>query len=261
MYYDKNVISEDIVDSMDSILAACEANGRKFSMQCSSAWYNASFFFGTGCVSEWSTDTNGSFNGVHDTYNSEQGLAAMKAMQKLVTSPVYVNSSDATDFGSNGSAVVITGTWSEYSAREILGDRMGVTDLPGFTVDGKTYHLGSFSGHKLIGVKPQTDPKKAAVLHKLALYLTDEKAQKERCEQLRWAPSNKAVQKSAIIQSDPSLSALVAQSEYATPQRAIHGSWWDIAGSLYRAAVEAESEDDLRAALSNYESAINSVLY
>ncbi|MBR3394100.1 MAG: extracellular solute-binding protein, partial [Firmicutes bacterium] len=33
MYYDKSVISEDIVDSLEDLVAACEANNRQFSME------------------------------------------------------------------------------------------------------------------------------------------------------------------------------------------------------------------------------------
>ncbi|MGN1207617.1 MAG: extracellular solute-binding protein, partial [Eubacteriales bacterium] len=61
LYYDKRVISDDIVGSLEDIIAACKTSGKNFSMKLeSSAWYAASFFFGTGCVSEWTLTEDGS---------------------------------------------------------------------------------------------------------------------------------------------------------------------------------------------------------
>ena len=59
MYYDKSVISEDKLDSLEELIAACEASGKLFSMEAQNAWYTASFFFATGCVSDWTTDDSG----------------------------------------------------------------------------------------------------------------------------------------------------------------------------------------------------------
>ena len=44
--------------------------------------------------------------------------------------------------------------------------------MPSFEVDGTEYHMGSFNGFKLMGVKPQSDANKQAALHKLAQYLS-----------------------------------------------------------------------------------------
>ena len=88
-------------------------------------------------------------------------------MKKLVDSPCHLSSSSGDVFANNG-AIVVTGIWNYEIIQGLLGDRMGVTDLPSFEVDGKEYHLGSFNGCKLMGVKPQTDAKREAALHKLA---------------------------------------------------------------------------------------------
>ena len=196
MYYDKSVIPEEDVDSMEKLIADCEAAQKYFAFeQQTSAWYLASFFFATGCKSEWKTDDEGNFISVNDTFNSPAGLIAVKGMKKLVSSPFHLSSGSVNEFNS-GAAIVVSGTWDYTAAKEILGDNLGVTDLPSFEVDGKEYHLGSFSGCKLMGVKPQVDAVKAAALHKLAQYLTGEKAQMERFEELAWGPSNLADQAS-----------------------------------------------------------------
>ena len=259
MYYDKSVIPEEDVDSMAKLNADCEAAQKYFAFeQQTSAWYLASFFFATGCKSEWKTDDEGNFISVNDTFNSPAGLIAVKGMKKLVSSPFHLSSGSVNEFNS-GAAIVVSGTWDYTAAKEILGDNLGVTDLPSFEVDGKEYHLGSFSGCKLMGVKPQVDAVKAAALHKLAQYLTGEKAQMERFEELAWGPSNLADQASEAVQANPGLAALIAQSPYAVPQGQIHGSWWDIAKVIGEDVKNATDDAGLQAALDNYYDKISSL--
>jgi len=77
MYYDKSVIPEADVDSMEKLIEDCENAGKYFAFEMqTSAWYLASFFFGTGCKSEWTTDNDGAFTDVDDTFNSDAGLIA-----------------------------------------------------------------------------------------------------------------------------------------------------------------------------------------
>lgn len=258
MFYDKSVVKEEHLDSLEDIIADCEAANKQISFELENAWYNASFFFGTGCVDNWSTDADGNWSGVEDTYNSEAGLAAMKGLQKVTQSKAYVNSSAGQD--ASGSAVIISGTWATSTIKGIWGDNFGATDLPSFTADGKTYHLGSFSGIKMMGVKPQTDSNKAAVLQQLALYLTSEECAKARFDKFAWGPSVKALQESDAVKNDIALSAFYKQSEFAKPQGDIHGSWWGIAANLGAAAKLAKSDDDLKKALADYETAVTGLI-
>ncbi len=260
MYYDKSVIPEEHIDSMEAIIADCEAAKKYFSMEVqSSAWYIASFFFATCCVSDWTMADDGkNFVSVHDTFNSPQGLIAVKGMEKLVKSPFHLSSSQASEF-SSGAAVVVTGTWAYKDIEAILGDNMGVADLPSFEVDGVKYHLGSYNGCKLMGVKPQEDAVKAAALHQLAQYLTGEACQLERFEQNAWGPSNLNAQASDAVKANPGLVALFAQAPYSVLQGQIHGSWWDIAKVIGDDVKAATDEAGLQAALTNYENKIASL--
>lgn len=255
MYYNKSIISEDEADDLAKLVAACEKNNVKFRFALENAWYTASFFFATGCHSNWTMNADGEFNAVDDDFNSDKGIAAMKGMQILAKSPCYDSNADIfTDAG-----VVITGIWNAGAAAEHFGANLGATDLPSFTVDGQTYHLGSYTGNKLMGVKPQTDAKRAAVLSLLAQYLTGEECQMQRFKSFEWGPSNKVAQSSAEVQANASLAALAKQNEYGVPQGQIHGSWWDTAKVLGAEAKNAASDADLQKALDNYTAAINAV--
>ena len=246
MYYDKRIVSDEDAKSLEAIIAACEKAGRNFSFELENSWYIVSFFFATGCVSEWQTDETGKFISVNDNFNSEAGKAACEGMAKLVTSKIYVNSSTTADFeAATPSAVVVSGTWNYENAKEILGENMGIAKLPAFTAGGKEYQLGSFNGCKLMGVKPQTDAKRAAALNQLAQYLTGEAAQLERFNAVGWGPSNLAAQGSDAVKAAPHLTALMAQNNFSRPQGQIHGSWWDIAKMIATGLKEGKSADEV----------------
>ena len=251
LYYDTSIISNP--DSLEDIIAACEQNGKKFRFALENAWYTASFFFATGCTSNWLMNEAGEFIGIEDDFNSDKGLIAMKGMQKLAQSSCYDSDADVfTDAGA-----IVTGIWNAGAAATHFGDNLGATDLPSFTVDGQSYHLGSYSGNKLLGVKPQGDAKKAAVLSLLAQYLTGEECQKQRFASFEWGPSNKVAQASDAVQANVSLAALAAQNAYATPQGQIGGAWWDIAKVLGADAKNATDDAALQTALDNYDEAIS----
>ena len=254
MYYDTSIISNP--DDLDAIIADCEAHGKKLRFGLEDAWFMASFFFATGCRSQWDMNAQGQFTGVQDNFNSPEGLIAMQAMQKLSQSKAY----DANNNIFTDAAVVITGIWNANAAQAHFGKNLGATDLPSFTVDGKSYHLGSFTGNKLMGIKPQSDPKKAAVLALLTQYLTGETCQLERYGQFQWGPSNLSAQKSPEVARNVSLSALAKQKEYAVLQGQIHGSWWDIAKVLGAQAKAAKNTQDLQKALTDYEATITGLL-
>ena len=256
MYYNKSIISEEDAESLEKLIAACEANNLKFRYALENAWYTASFFFATGCHSTWSMNQDGDWTGIDDDFNSAKGLIAMKGMQKLAQSTAYDSNADIfTDAG-----VIVTGIWNANNAKNHFGDNLGVTDLPSFTVDGTEYHLGSYAGTKLMGVKPQTDAKKAAVLSKLAQWLTNEENQLARYNQFQWGPSNLAAQANDAVKANESLAALQKQNAHAVVQGNIHGAWWDIAKVLGAEAKAATSEADLQAALNDYTAAIDATL-
>lgn len=259
MIYDKSVIPEEDIDDLAAILEDCATAGKTFNMDLlGSGWYNASFFFGAGCVSSWVTDSSGSFTAVNDTYNSDAGLVAMKALNTVLNSSAF-NSAQSADQFNKGGAVVITGTWDSATSKEALGDNYGVTDLPSFTVDGVSYHMGSFSGNKLLGIKPQSNATKAAALQALALYLSGEECQLERFTEFGWGPSNKNAQKSEKVQADATLTALAEQNAYAVPQGQIPNAWWDVTKTLAASAKAATTDEELQTALAKYDTQVKSM--
>ena len=248
MYYDKSILSDEDVKDLAAIVAKSETAGKKVRFALENAWYTASFFFATGCHHNWTTDENGEFVSVDDTFNSANGMIAMKGMEILAKSPAYDSNADIfTD-----ASVVVTGTWNADAAATFFGENLGVTKLPSFTVDGKTYQLGSFSGYKLMGVKPQSDAARGAVLQLLAQYLTNAENQLARFNAFGWGPSNKETQANEAVLANASLTALAAQNAFAVPQGQIAGVYWDNAKLLGAVAKNATSDEELQAGLDAY---------
>lgn len=263
MMYDKRVISEENLDSLEALVAECEEKGYNFSMEIdTSAWYLAAFFFATGCYSEWDIDENGIPQSIYDNFNSDKGLIAAKGIKHLTDSKSFTSSSSTDDFkAAIPSAIVVSGTWAVNGAIEAIGEEnLGMTDLPSFTVDGQSYHLGSYSGNKLMGVKPQSDAKKAAALSQLALYLTNAENQLARFNEFNWGPCNKEAQANEAVASNAALAALNKQNEYAVAQGNIDGSWWDIGAQLGKDIEEATDDAGLQAALDAYDAAIEAAI-
>ena len=268
MYYDKSVIDESHIGSLEDIIADCEAAEMNFSFNLAgSGWYTASFFMSYDedgnqlCHSNWTTDSEGNFIGVDDNWYSDNGVIAAKGMQKLLKSDCWEDYSSASSFeAASPSAVVVSGTWDYQYAKRILGNNLGVAELPSFTVDGKSYHLGSFAGYKLLGVKPQTDVTKAANLHQLAQVLTGYDAQMPRLEQFEWGPSNKKAQESNEFKSNQALVALAKQSVYATLQDEIHGTWWDVSKTVgFNLQYADETDEAIRGVLKTYKDALDAI--
>ena len=252
MYYDKSVLSEDDIKDLATIVAKSEAANKKVRYALENAWYTASFFFATGCHHNWTTNEKGEFVSVDDTFNSDAGMIAMKGMEILAKSTCYDSNADIfTD-----AAVVVSGTWAVEDAMDFFGENMGVAKLPSFTVDGKTYQLGSYSGYKLMGVKPQQDAKKGAVLSLLAQYLTNAENQLARFNSFGWGPSNKEAQNNEAVKANAALTALAAQNAFATPQGQIAGVFWDNAKLLGAVAKNATNDDELKKGLNDYTAAL-----
>ncbi len=269
MFYDKRVITDEShLQSLDLLLADCQAAGKNFSFECEeNAWYTAAFFFAENidCESTWTTNADGTFAAATDTFNSDNGVIALKGLRKLLKNPRFISSA-ANDFtvaeGETSSAVVVSGTWISDAVQKTLGDNMGVAPLPKFTVGDRSYQLGSFAGYKLMGVKPQKDAVKAAELHKLAQYLSGEACQKERFNAVQWGPSNKVDQALDAVKANKPLAALAKQSAYAVPQGQYPDLWWDIAGTLgpsVKELADDATDAQYKAILEDYNRSINAI--
>lgn len=241
LYYDKSVFAEEDLATLDGILAKANAAGKKVHMDVSNGWYLASFFIGNGC-----TLTIADGKQVID-FNNANGLAAAEAIRAFCNDPAFVTGDDSVLAGGIGDAIAcgVSGTWMAAAIQEKLGDNYGCCKLPTFTCDGKQVQMGSFLGCKIYGVNSQTAYPVDSM--ELAEYLTGEKAQIERYQELNYGPSNVNALADETIASNLALQALSAQSEFAISQLVLGGFWTP--AEAFGAELEAHSTADLQAML------------
>ena len=262
LYYDRSVVSDEAAQNMTTLLAACKNANKTLNFEArSNGFYAASYFMATGCYSSWKINSeSGKFESYDDNYNSAAGLVAAKGLKELDNKSLVATNSQASKLGSS-SAAVVSGIWEYEVALKNLGeDRLGCAPLPTFTVDEGTYHLSSFDGYKLLGVKPQVNARKAAVCRKIARFLTGEDCQGQRFDAASWGPTNIAASQKESVLAHKGLAALTAQHEYAKPQGQCPGSWFTALATTAKAVTSSATDDQIRTILKNYENGLPELL-
>jgi arabinogalactan oligomer/maltooligosaccharide transport system substrate-binding protein len=127
-------------------------------------------------------------------------------------------------------------------------------------VEGERIHISSFSGYKLIGVKPQTDAKKISVCKRIARYLSSEVCQLERFNSVNWGPTNITALANEAVKAQPGLKALREQKPYSKAQVQCPSSWFNSVSTL-AASIGADASDaEIMAALQGYQDNLESLL-
>lgn len=227
LYYDKNVLSDEDVQTMDGMLAALEAAGKTFSMQLNSGWYLYSFFGNTGLEFGVNDDGVTNYCNWNATEGDIKGTDIAQAILNITSSPAFINEEDG-DFVAgiqNGSvAAGISGVWNAVAVKEAWGSDYGAVKLPTYTVAGQQVQMASFTGYKMMGVNAYSKhPEWAA---KLADWFTNEENQTLRFEQRAQGPSNSNAAASDAVKQVPAIQAVIAQSQYGKLQR-VGNSYWD----------------------------------
>lgn len=261
LYYDKSVISDEDATDMTKILEDCKKAGRTLNFEArSNGFYAASYFMATGCYSSWTLNSEtGKFESYDDNYNSAAGLEAAKGLKELDNKSLVAGNSQASKLGSS-SAAVISGIWEYEVALKNLGDNLGCAELPYFHVGEASYHLSSFDGYKLLGVKPQVDARKASVCRKIARFLTGEECQGQRFDSASWGPTNKAASQKESVLAHAGLQALAKQHQYAKAQGQCPGAWFTALATTAKAVTSTATDDQLRLILQNYENGLPELL-
>lgn len=229
LYYDKSKITDEDAKSLEAILKACEKSNSKFLYDLDNSWYDASFFFATGCTYEVEYDEKGTTEvAIRCDFNSSNGVLAGKAMLNLARNKSFLNGGDdelKAGFADGSIAAGVSGTWNALPIKSSLKENYAATKLPTFTVNNETYQMSSFAGYKLMGVNPHS--KNLVWAHKLASWLTNEQNQKLRFQELEIGPTNKVVASSDEVKANVALAALTEQSKYAVTQQFVPTNYWN----------------------------------
>ena len=244
LYYDTSVLTEEDVQTLDGILAACGAAGKKMFMDVSNGWYIASFFLGAGCT--LGLDENGKQT---CDFNNEKGLAAAEAIQAFTANDAFLTGDDAILTGGMGDNIAagVSGTWNADAIMEKLGDNYAATKLPTFTCNGEQVQMASFAGYKLVGVNTMSEHPVEAMM--LAEWLTNEANQVKRFETRAMGPTNINAAASEAVQQNVALAALSLQSQFAVSQKDVLGNFWTPAEAFGTAMEAKDYSKDLQTML------------
>ena len=228
MYYDSRVLSAEDVLSFEQMLDKAHEAGKKIFMDVSNGWYIASFFLGNGGT--LTLDENGN---QLTNFNDENGVLAAEAIKNITAHPAFITGDDSVLIAglTDGTiAAGVSGTWNAETISGILTDGYNATKLPSYNANDKMVQMGSFAGYKLVGVNSQTKAPVEAM--DLAAWLTNEKNQATRFELRQMGPANINVANSDAVKANLALAALANQSQYATSQKDVTGTYWAPAEAL-----------------------------
>ena len=235
MFYDSSFYTEEDVQSLDTMLEKAAAAGKKVSMDLANGWYLYSFYAGAGL--ELGLNEDGVTNFCN--WNEAPGADVTQAIIDIAKNPGFVSLKDDSFTGElkAGNLVAgVNGTWRANDAAEVWGDNYAACKLPTYTLNGEQVQMASFSGFKLIGVNRHSKNVGWAMM--LADYVTNEENETLRFEMRGQGPSNlKALENAA----SPALTAVVAQSEFASLQR-VGNNFWTPAESLGSILAKGNAE-------------------
>lgn len=254
LVYDKSVVSDEQAKSFETLIDACKAAGKYFIMDAKNGFFSCMFIY-TGGLKTMGFEADGETQAFNE-YDIDQVTASVKAFAELFkaagTTFVSSDTSAVPDGFKNGTtAAGIAGSWNIAAVKEALGENAGFAIIPTININGTATQTINMFGYKFLGVNSQS--KFPGTSQVLAYYLTNYDCQMERAQKLEWAPSNIEAQSSEFVKGNPSMSALMAQTEFSVPQTGLAGTFWDplaalgsymcdSASDLSDAALKAEVE-------------------
>lgn len=249
VYYNKSLFTEEDVKSLDTMMekdlgqAEDGEDIQNFSCSISNSWYIEAFFYGAGCTLYGADGTDPD----DCTWNNEAGVAVGEYLIDLANNAKYVEDLEGIAgslFKEGKLGALCSGTWSAPELKEALGDDLGACALPTVTINGETCQLSNFADYKCMAVKSSTAYPLAA--QQLAEYMSNEESQILRYQTNFTTPTCLSLLENEELASDVATCALVAQTQYATPQPSISqiNEYWTPVGAFGSGIINGEITKD-----------------
>ncbi len=241
--YDKRLITEEQVKSLEGIFEACKASGKKFIFDATTSFFACTFLF-TGGLRIEGFEADGETQKFND-YDIDQVTASVKAFSDAFvdagTNFENNNSSQVVDGFKNGTTVAgVLGAWDAASANAVLGENAGYAVLPTININGTDTQMINMYGYKYLGVNNQT--KYHATAQALAFYMTNEENQVRRAELLGWTPANLKAQECDAVKNSPHMSTFLEQQKNSVAQTAVAGTFWTPIDALGKYIIESKND-------------------
>ena len=218
MYYDKTLLDETDITSLEKIMAKETADDvYNYYFESAGGWKLGCYYYGAGC-SIFGPDGSDLSAGVD--WNSATGLAVTNYLIDLINNPRL--------------GAWFDGSWNYQLYKDALGDDLGMAVIPTFNPDGTDHQLLGFYGSKVIGVNAQSKNMAAAV--QFAAFIGNEENQILRYELSQQVPANKAAGASEKVLTDPLATVLINESNTASVAQPVNSTfsarYWSYAGAI-----------------------------
>ncbi|MBQ8295926.1 MAG: extracellular solute-binding protein [Clostridia bacterium] len=232
LYYNKAVLSESDVKSIDGILSKCSAK-KQFAFPMTDGWYTSSFYFGKGLSYEVQYDKNLAETSIVCDFDNDVGVDVTEAMWSLVKDTrlkADANDSKITAGFNDGTIVAaVSGIWNRKTIEGYLGENFAAAKLPTYTfhkgkTDEEQVQLVSFAGYKLMGVNNYSKHKTDAM--DFAEFYTNKENQIKHFEERGFVPTDVDARADEKVQADVCAKAITEQLKYSKIQKEVPSTLW-----------------------------------
>ena len=254
LYYDKSVLTETDVQSIDGILSKCSTN-KKFAYPMKDGWYTSAFYFGKNLGFEVTYDNNLGETEITCDFDNETGVAVTQAMWNLVQDArVKADADDSkitAGFHDGSIIAAASGIWNRKTIESYLGDNFAATKLPTYTFNKgagneEQVQLVSFAGYKLMGVNNYSKNKTDAM--DFAEFYTNRENQIKHFEVRGFVPTDEQARADEKVQADVCAKAITAQLAYSKTQKGVPSTLWVPLEGLGSAMITGAQSGDFNLA-------------
>lgn len=215
MYYDKSLLNEEDIKSVESIMAKeTPENVYNFCFDSAGGWKLGSWYYGAGLTIYGDSQVDFAAGA---NWNNETGIAVTNYLVDLISNPktAYADDVSLSELTADHRiGAWFDGSWNYNLYKDALGDDLGLAVIPTFNPNGNDYQLKGFYGSKAIGVNSHA--KNPAVAVAFAAYLGSEEMQIQRFEESGQVPTNLVAGESEAVQADEVAKVIVEEANIAS---------------------------------------------
>lgn len=260
MFYDKTLLSEDDIKSLESIMAAETAdNVYNFYFESAGGWKLGCYYYGAG-LSVFGADGSDLSAGVD--WNNATGLAVTNYLIDLIGNPkcAYDGEIAVSELiADHRLGAWFDGSWNYDLYHDALGDDLGLAVIPTFNPDGTDRQLLGFYSSKCIGVNAKSQNPAAAVA--FAAFLGNEENQVLRYEKSAQIPTNISAAATEAVQSSELAAVITAEANSCSVMQPLSTTfsarYWTYAGAIPTEIRSGEiNKDNAQAKLDTFVAAM-----
>ena len=245
MYYDKTLMTEDDLKSLDTIMAKETEDGvYNFLFDAGGGWKLGAWYYGAGC-SVYGMD--GTDIAAGSDWNNETGIAVTNYLIDMHASNKLAVGLDVTELISNHKlGAWFGGDWELKGYTEALGDDLGYTTIPTFGLNGEQVQMKSFYGSKAVGVNAKSKNPAAAVA--FATFINTGDQQAARFTETKVIPTNSDAANTDAVKSDALAIVIMNEANNCAIMqpysKEFSSDYWTPAGALADAIKAGECTKD-----------------